>query len=42
MTHQPMIQVTLDEGMLYLFLAKSSDNKYFFELLKDFTLLPRR
>jgi hypothetical protein len=41
LSHQPMIQVSLDEGMHYLFVAKPGDHKYLFEWLKDFTWLPR-
>jgi len=40
MSHQPMIETTLDHGMHYLFVAKPGDHKYLFEWVYDFGSLP--
>jgi len=40
MSHQPMIEVTLDNGMHYLFVAKPGDHKYMSEWLNAYNSLP--
>lgn len=40
MSHQPMIEVTLDNGMHYLFVAKPGDHKYLVEWLDTYESLP--
>jgi hypothetical protein len=42
MSHQPMIEITVDNGMHYLFVAKPSDHKYMTERLNAFSSLPIR
>ena len=40
MSHQPMIEVTIDNGMHYLFVAKPGDHKYLTEWLEAYNSLP--
>lgn len=40
MSHQPMIETTVDNGMHYLFVAKPGDHKYMTEWLNAFCSLP--
>ena len=40
MSHQPMIETTIDKGMHYLFVAKPGDHKYLTEWLKAYNSLP--
>jgi len=40
MSHQPMIETVLVNGMHYLFVAKPGDHKYMYEWLNDFDQLP--
>jgi len=40
MSHQPMIKVTLENGMHYLFVAKPGDHKYLVQWLKAYESLP--
>ena len=40
MSHQPMIETTIDKGMHYLFVAKPGDHKYLFEWVNDFSEVP--
>jgi len=40
MSHQPMIEVALDNGMHYLFVAKPGDHKYLVEWLEQYESLP--
>ena len=40
MSHQPMIETTVEQGLHYLLVAKPGDHKYLFEWFNDFTALP--
>ncbi len=40
MSHQPLIETALEQGMHVLFVAKPGDHKYLFEWLNDFPELP--
>ena len=40
MSHQPMIETHLNEGVHVLFLAKPGDHKYMFEWLEAYPRLP--
>ncbi|MCP3673935.1 MAG: hypothetical protein GY829_05635, partial [Gammaproteobacteria bacterium] len=40
MSHQPMIETTLANGMHYLFVAKPGDHKYLFEWIEAFDNVP--
>jgi hypothetical protein len=40
MSHQPMIEIVLNQGMHYLFVAKETDHSYLFEWLEAYSKLP--
>lgn len=40
MSHQPMIETVLEQGMHYLFVAKPGDHRYLFEWIADFARIP--
>lgn len=40
MSHQPMIEEVLEQGMHYLFVAKPGDHTYLIEWIQDFRALP--
>ncbi len=42
MSHQPLIEAVLADGMHYLFVAKPGDHKYMFEWLNAYATLPSR
>ena len=42
MSHQPMIEIRLDNGMHYLFVAKPGDHKYLIEWLEAYDSLPSK
>lgn len=40
MSHQPMIETAVEQGMNYLFVAKPGDHKYLFEWIAAFAAIP--
>lgn len=42
MSHQPLIEVVVNNGMHYIFVCKPGDHKYLYEWLNDFPELPTR